>query len=401
MNRPVVFFAMGTVVAVAAFQFLVMVGLGGGTIGQRCEVQAPMIGPAPARAEGSSQIPEVPGFTGEQMKVAATIVTVAKEEDIPEKGWIVGVGVAMQESDLLANKSALKANADGDAGLFQQRQLPGWYGTLEEVTDPVYASRTFYTGKDIETDGLSEAELSAAAGAPGYHIPGLKDIDGWENMSLSEAAQAVQRSANGSWYDKRWPDAERVVEAVADVDIDLDDPGKTGDGDPIETMPCDDGEDDPKAGGGAGGDYPKGWREPGPWGGYENGRIPEGELCAVPWQKAEMLRCDALENFTELNKEFKKEFGSDISVTDSYRDYDEQVATKKAKGNMAATPGTSKHGWALAVDLGSNINSYSSKQHKWMRDHGGKYGWILPEWAQSSGSLPEPWHWEYWGIKGE
>lgn len=401
MTRPVVFFAMSTVVVVIAVQFVMMIGLGGGSIGQRCEAQSPLIGPAPVRADSSSKIPEVPGFDGDQMKVAATIVSVAKDEDIPESGWVVAVGVAMQESALLKNKAALKANADGDAGLFQQRQLPGWYGTLEEVTDPVYSSRVFYNGKDIETDGLSEDELSKAAGGPGYHIPGLKDIDGWEDMTLSEAAQAVQRSADGSWYDKQWPKAERVVEAVADVDIDLDDPGKTDDGDGVDTMPCDDGDDDDSKAGGGGGDYPKGWHEPGAWGGYDNGKIDVKELCGAPWQKEEMLRCDAMDKFTELNKEFKKEFGTDISITDSYRDYDEQVATKKAKGNMAAEPGTSKHGWALALDLGSGINSYSSKQHKWLRDHGGKYGWILPEWAQSSGSLPEPWHWEYWGIKGD
>lgn len=399
MIRSAAFVGGGFIVALVAVQFVVLVGLGGGSIGQRCEVQAPIFGPAPARAN-SSQIPEVPGFDGEQMKIAATIVTVAKQEGIPERGWIIGVGVAMQESTLLKDKTLLKPNGDGDSGLFQQRQFPGWYGTLEEVNDPAYASRTFYTGKDIVTDGLSEEELNAAAGPPGYHIPGLKDIDGWEEMTLSEAGQAVQRSADGSWYDKRWPDAERVVEAVADVEIDLDDPSKTGDGDPIETMPCDDGEDEP-GGGGKGGDYPKGWREPGPWGGYDNGKIDVKELCPAPWQKEESLRCDAMDNLGALNTEFKKAFGADISITDSYRDYDEQVATKKAKGNLAAKPGTSKHGWALALDLGSNINSYTSKQHQWMRDNAGKYGWILPEWAQQNGSKPEPWHWEYWGVKGD
>ena len=25
------------------------------------------------------------------------------------------------------------------------------------------------------------------------------------------------------------------------------------------------------------------------------------------------------------------------------------------------------------------------------------YGWFHPDWAEASGSLPEPWHWEYAG----
>ena len=401
MKRPLVFLGAATAAAVFAFQIVLIVGLGGGTIGSRCEAAPQRFGGlGPAVAHADEKMPTVDGYTEKQLKVAATITTVAKDEKIPESGWVIGVGVALQESALGASKGVNKPNPDGDAGAFQQRQLPGWYGTLKEVTNDTYAARTFYTGKDIVTDGLTEAELNAAAGGPGYHIPGLKDIDGWEDMSLTEAAQAVQRSADGSWYEKQWPDAKKIVEAVEDVEIDLDDPA-AGDDDDEDTMDCGGDGGGDSGGGGGSGDYPKGWREPGKWGGYDNGKIPDKELCAAPWQKDEKQRCDAMDKFTELNKKFKKEFGHDISITDGYRTYEEQVATKKAKGNMAAEPGTSKHGWALAMDLGSNINSYTSKEHKWMRDNAGEFGWILPEWAQQGGSLPEPWHWEYWGIKGE
>src|SRR5699024_5407388 len=94
---------------------------------------------------------------------------------------------------------------------------------------------------------------------------------------------------------------------------------------------------------------------------------------------------------------FKARFGSPISVTDAYRDYATQVILKRRKGRMAATPGTSNHGWALAVDLGSGINSFGSAQHRWMRANAPKFGWIHPGWARQSGSLPEPWHWEFYG----
>lgn len=133
----------------------------------------------------------------------------------------------------------------------------------------------------------------------------------------------------------------------------------------------------------------------GAWGGHSNGRIPASAMCPLTTSPGHMLRCDAQKAFDRLSHAFEARFKVPISVTDSYRDYATQVILKKRKGRMAATPGTSNHGWALAVDLGGGINSFGSAQHQWMRANAPKFGWIHPGWARQTGSLPEPWHWEF------
>lgn len=182
-------------------------------------------------------------------------------------------------------------------------------------------------------------------------------------------------------------------------------------GDAPDTLPGDDGGSDPggvgecdtggEAPGGEGGDYPPpgSWKEPGPWGGFDNGKIPDDKMSEIPWAKGQYVRSDSLGPLKALNKKFKEEFGTDLGITDSYRSYEEQVATKKKKGKLAATPGTSKHGWALALDLGTGINDFGTPQYNWMKENAPAHGWRHPDWAEPSGSLPEPWHWEYWGVK--
>ena len=133
----------------------------------------------------------------------------------------------------------------------------------------------------------------------------------------------------------------------------------------------------------------------GEWGGHQNGRIPAPALCSPETAPGHLLRCDAAKAFDRLSRAFKNDFGYLISVTDSYRSYEQQVILKKRKGRFAATPGTSNHGWGLAVDLGSSINVFGSAQHLWMRKRAPAFGWIHPQWARQGGSLPEAWHWEF------
>ena len=331
-------------------------------------------GDCSAVVEGDDVVKDV---TAPMRKNAEAIIVTAEEEKMPEEAAVVGIMVAMQESQLGAAPGIDQPNGDGDAGVFQQRQKPGWYGTLEQVTDVGYAAKIFFKGVDITLEGLSEAEKSAAAGPEGYHIPGLTDIDGWEEMKPGTAGQKVQRSAFPDAYDKH----ESVARALV---------GGT-------TVECDDGGG---GGGGGGGDWDDrdGKTKPGKWGGYDNGTIPLEELDGIPWAKGEYLRPDAAAGFNKLNAKFKAKFGYNIGVTDSYRTYAEQVETKKNKGNLAATPGTSNHGWAMALDLGTGINNFGTKEHKWMKDNATKFGWKHPDWAEPGGSLPEPWHWEYWGY---
>jgi len=132
--------------------------------------------------------------------------------------------------------------------------------------------------------------------------------------------------------------------------------------------------------------------------GYANGRIPASALCPLDFAPGHMLRCDAAEQLSALSKEYEKEFGVPIPMTDSYRSLELQIRVKATKGWLAATPGTSNHGWGLAVDLGYPISTFTSAEHAWMRVHAPDYGWDNPSWARSTGSKPEPWHFEFFAA---
>lgn len=128
---------------------------------------------------------------------------------------------------------------------------------------------------------------------------------------------------------------------------------------------------------------------------WENGRLPEHALCPIehaPWHAA---RCDAAAATDRLNAAFRATFGRDLTVTDSYRTLEQQITIRAAKGHMAAPPGTSNHGWGIALDLGGGIETFGTVEHEWMRANAGAFGWIHPDWAQAHGTKPEPWHWEY------
>lgn len=132
--------------------------------------------------------------------------------------------------------------------------------------------------------------------------------------------------------------------------------------------------------------------------GYANGRIPASALCPLDFAPGHMLRCDAAEQLSALSKEYEKEFGVPIPMTDSYRSLELQIRVKATKGWLAATPGTSNHGWGLAVDLGYPISTFTSAEHAWMRVHAPDFGWDNPSWARSTGSKPEPWHFEFFAA---
>lgn len=129
--------------------------------------------------------------------------------------------------------------------------------------------------------------------------------------------------------------------------------------------------------------------------GFGNGQIPADALCELSFAPGELLRCDADHQIEALNAKYREAFGTDLSVTDSYRSYDSQVAVKASRGYFAAVPGTSNHGWALALDLGGGIEAYGTAQYEWMRANAPALGWDNPEWARAGGSKNEPWHWEF------
>jgi cell wall-associated NlpC family hydrolase len=134
----------------------------------------------------------------------------------------------------------------------------------------------------------------------------------------------------------------------------------------------------------------------GAWGGWSNGQIPTDQLCSLGG--GQRLRCDAAAAYTAMSAAYAATFGSPLCITDSYRSLDAQVDAHHRKPAITAVPGTSNHGWGLAVDLCGGINLFGTAQTAWMQVNAAHYGWVHPGWAQSGGQNPEPWHWEYGSL---
>ncbi len=129
--------------------------------------------------------------------------------------------------------------------------------------------------------------------------------------------------------------------------------------------------------------------------GYANGRVPGNAMCELSFAPGQTLRCDAAEQLERLDAAYAAQFGTHLDITDSYRSYSSQVATRASRGYMAAVPGYSNHGWGIAVDLGGGIERFGTSQYEWMRAHAPAFGWDNPDWARPGGKKPEAWHWEY------
>lgn len=122
-------------------------------------------------------------ISGEQAENASLIAAIAIERGLPARAVSIALATAFQESKLI--------NIDyGDrdsVGLFQQRPSQGW-GTADEILDPVYATNAFYDA--------------------------LVQVDGYEQMEITEAAQEVQRSAFPSAYADHEDDARALASAL-------------------------------------------------------------------------------------------------------------------------------------------------------------------------------------------
>lgn len=138
-----------------------------------------------------------------------------------------------------------------------------------------------------------------------------------------------------------------------------------------------------------------------------SGFVPSSELSKLGrnWGEASLQK-DAATSFRLLAREFEAEFGKPLLITGGYRTFKAQQDLREEKGTLAATPGTSEHGWGMAVDISTNVVSgWNSKEYKWLLAHAEKFGWEKPEWSTLPGNDPEQdidykpelWHWEYEG----
>lgn len=119
---------------------------------------------------------------------------------------------------------------------------------------------------------------------------------------------------------------------------------------------------------------------------YGNGRVPASALESIGGT-SHRLWAPAAQAFDRLHGAAARD-GVKVGITDSYRSYDAQVdvAARKglySQGGLAAEPGTSPHGWGLAVDL-----RLDPRAQAWMRANAGAYGFV-------ENTPREPWHWVY------
>ena len=131
------------------------------------------------------------------------------------------------------------------------------------------------------------------------------------------------------------------------------------------------------------------------WGGHSNGEIPDSDLQALSFSSENKMHKKAATAMEEMNKAYKADNGSDLTINEAYRDCATQIRYSKELGSRAAPapPCISKHGWGLAADI--NVGGFDSPAYKWLEANAHKYGYVNPPWAKPGGSKPEPWHWEY------
>lgn len=119
----------------------------------------------------------------EQSQNAALIAAISVRRGLPPRAASIALATAYQESKI--------ENIDyGDRdslGLFQQRPSQGW-GTKEQILDPVYATNRFYDA--------------------------LVQVEGYQTMEITDAAQTVQRSGFPQAYADHEADARALASAL-------------------------------------------------------------------------------------------------------------------------------------------------------------------------------------------
>ncbi|NYE95078.1 hypothetical protein FHU41_001299 [Psychromicrobium silvestre] len=116
----------------------------------------------------------------DQAENAALISAIGTRRDLPSRAATIAIAVAMQESKL---RNINYGDMDS-LGLFQQRPSQDW-GTAEQIMDPVYAINAFFDA--------------------------LIQVPGYQQMTVTAAGQAVQRSA----FPEAYSEHESMARAFA------------------------------------------------------------------------------------------------------------------------------------------------------------------------------------------
>jgi surface antigen len=151
---------------------------------------------------------KVDGYTEEQLKNAAAIMNAGDTLNLPAKGQMISIMVALGESGLRVLDIGDGAGPDS-RGLFQQRDNGPW-GSYADRMDPTRSATNF--------------------------IKALQAVAGWELLEPTIAGNKVQRNADPYHYQRYWPEAVKLVQALSNSTFSLEGsdcatPGQTGAGD--------------------------------------------------------------------------------------------------------------------------------------------------------------------------
>jgi surface antigen len=174
-----------------------------------------LFGPTPVAADCGPAVSvvidgntKVEGYTQEQLKNAAAIMGAGQSQSLSANGQIITVMVALGESGLRVLDTGDVAGPDS-RGLFQQRDNGAW-GTYADRMDPTTSATNF--------------------------IKALQGVAGWERLEPTIAANRVQRNGDPYHYQKYWPEAVKLVQALSNSKFSLEGsdcaiPGQSGAGD--------------------------------------------------------------------------------------------------------------------------------------------------------------------------
>ncbi|WP_432830251.1 hypothetical protein [Dactylosporangium sp. CA-092794] len=180
--------ALFAIIAVAVCAYVVV-----HQIGQNIPLRLPPVARDCVVNAGNASVNATGDATGEvelgaeQLANAATITAVGLTRKVPQRGLVIALATAWQESKL----ENLTGGDRDSIGLFQQRPSQGW-GRPDQIADPRYAANAFYTA--------------------------LLKIKGWQQMRITDAAQQVQRSAHPEAYDK-WVDESEIMARALSGDV--------------------------------------------------------------------------------------------------------------------------------------------------------------------------------------
>jgi hypothetical protein len=113
------------------------------------------------------------------------------------------------------------------------------------------------------------------------------------------------------------------------------------------------------------------------------------------------LRKDAAAAWEAMRRASLAERGTDLypgGPISAYRSFADQVKMKnywtgQGQPQKAAVPGTSNHGWGLAVDCGDGSPAVAERMFESVGAIGHRFGWSHDEGAR----VGEPWHFRYVG----